>query len=56
MSWIRKDTIACPVDAKTSDFLETFIFETIDPALINEFELEINPVEKNCQKAIPNIA
>jgi hypothetical protein len=46
----------CPAEAKTSDFLEKFIFISIEPALTREFEVVIKPVENNCQKAIPSIA
>ena len=53
---MREETIGCPMDDITSDFFDKFIFDIIDPAFTNEFEQAINPVENNCQTAMPNTA
>ncbi len=56
MNCIINDMIGFPVDASTKDFLDKFILVIIGPALINEVEHAVKPVENNCQNPIPSKA
>ena len=56
INWIKTETIDGPIDAKTSDFFEKLMFTIKDLAPTREFELDINPEENSCQKAIPKNA